>query len=258
MLQFFSDRFSVDETIINRLLVKHTKDCPICAGSRVVEDENGDPVHCECWHRYNQEYQLYAANIPPEYHFKTTANLSESWRAQQDEQVFLNLGQYRKRIEDARKEGFGLYLKGEKGAGTTFIGTLLLMHAIECGMTAYFIQFRDLIDACLSLRDEDVKEDVNNLITNIDFLMLDDVDSVPDVKNRDIVESIVPNMLKKRSYAKAPIIATATYGIEQLPGRIGESLAAVLTERVSLLPFRGNVKRQGVKDLEKEFFKTDE
>ena len=79
MIHFFTDRFKVPDHIIDNLLIKYCSKCPICKGRRIIE-ENGELFKCQCLNAYREEYQLYAANIPLEFHPLTKESLTDEWR----------------------------------------------------------------------------------------------------------------------------------------------------------------------------------
>lgn len=255
MLRFLAPRFRVPDSIIDDLIQKHCVNCTICGGSRTVT-RNGQLFKCECLAQYNKEYIYYAAGIPKEFHTLSEADIDADWREQNIDAYDL-IWKYSQRIDDAVAKNFSLYLTGGSGSGKSFMSFLLLKKVIAEKKLGYFILLRDLVRAAMdSLRDTDLAEDVDNLVMNTDLLVLDNVDEVTAAKDKEIVNTVIVALLRKRIHSGKPIIITSSCRKSSLPRFIGDNLAEVLTSRASEIPFIGNLKSHELSKLEKDFFKN--
>jgi len=253
MPQFYTSTFKVSEKRIDSLVDMYCKKCPLCNGARVIENTTG--IHkCSCLIKYKKAYELFNANLPKEYHKFTKDDFVPEW--QKKNEISLSRAmQYSIQLSKALKEGFGLYIAGPAQSGKTFIATLLLKRALHEGYSAYFIIFREFINLALTaLRDKELAKDLNLLLTEIDFLVFADVDKVPVVKNQDIVNSILPALLKKRTHAGKVNIITASKPLNELEDIIGFDLASLLTTSVAPIKLEGSAILRKNSSLEDKFF----
>ncbi len=254
MLRFLSDAFTVDDVIIDALVAKHCDKCAVCGGRRTLPGPADSRIKCGCLKNYNKEYSLYAANIPKEFHTLTRDDLTSIW-IEENRAAASRAAKYQNQLGKALNTGFGLYLGGESGGGKTFIASLLLKQAIQEGYTCYFILLRDLVSRAINaFRDSDIQNDVDALVTSVDFLVLDDVDKVTAAKDQELVTTVLLALLKKRKYSGKPLIVTAGCRADDLRKKLGVDLAKTLTSGLSELYYRGNANLSKMKSLEDEFF----
>lgn len=253
MLQFLTNRFRVSDNIIDELIQKHCVNCEICKGDRTVI-RNGQLFKCECLNRYNKEYIYYEAGIPKEFHTLSKDDIDSKW-FEHNRDSMDRVAMYSKKIEDAIDRNFSLYLSGSPGSGKSFIAFLLLKQVIEKGKLGHFILLRELVRAALdSFRDSSLAEDVQNLVMETDILVLDNVDEVTAAKDKEIVNTVIIALFRRRIYSGKPIIITSNCRKDELARFIGDNLADVLTSRASEIPFVGNLKSHELSKLETEFF----
>ena len=256
MLQFLSNKFKVDPDIIDLLLEKHCSGCTLCKERRTIELSDGKWEKCKCLQNYNKEYALYAANIPKEFHSLTRDDFTSDWIAQ-NEEAFSRSIKYVQQLQKALDKGFGLYLGGTSGSGKSFIATLILKKAMEQGFSAYFILFRDFVQFAMNaLRDPEVQEDIDHLVTHADFLVLDSIGDVTALgrDGQELINTVVMALLKKRKYSGKPLIVTSHSRLSELKILLGEDAAPAITSGLSELSFTGDVNFDKVKKLEEEFF----
>lgn len=259
MLRFLSNTFKVDPEIIDILLEKHCSGCPLCKGRRTLELSDGKWEKCKCLQNYNKEYAFYAANIPIEFHPLTLDDFTPDWRAQ-NEEAFSRSIKYIQQLQKALDKGFGLYLGGNSGSGKSFIASIILKKAIEQKLSAYFILFRDFVSFAMNaLRDPEVQEDIDHLVTHADFLVLDSIGDVTALgrDGQELINTVVLALLKKRKYSSKPLIVTSHSRRSELKILLGDDAASAITSGLSELSFTGDANFDKVKKLEEEFF-TDE
>lgn len=253
MLRFLSSTFQVSDKIIDELSTKYCDNCTVCGGKRTVTTSTGRQK-CKCLEKYNKEYSLYEANVPKEFHTMSRNDLTMEW-VQDNRATYERAIKYSKQLDKALSKGFGLYLVGKSGAGKSFIASLLLKRALQEGHTGYFILLRDLVAAGINaMRDPDLQNDVNYLVTEVDFLVLDDVDKVTAAKNQELVSTVLMALLKKRKYHGKPLIVTSGCPMDTLPRQIGGDLARTITSGLSELYYTGDANSKRLQALEDEFF----
>jgi len=253
MLHFLVSRFKVPDSTIDTLIQKYCTNCTICKGARTIL-RDGKLFKCDCLKKYNKEYVYYAAGIPKEFHNLSKDDIDTEW-VDLNKDSMNRITSYSRKILDAIDQNFSLYLSGGPGSGKSFIAFLLLKQIITNGKSAYFILLRDLVSAAVdSLRDKDLANDVENLITNTDLLVLDNVDEVTAVKDRELLNTIIIALLRKRNHSGKPIIITSNCRKDELSRFIGENLTSVLTSRASEIPLIGNLKTSALTQLESDFF----
>jgi DNA replication protein DnaC len=99
----------------------------------------------------------------------------------------------------------------------------------------------------------DIKQDLSTLITQIDFLVIDELDSV----QSDIhpsVQSLLTSLLKKRSYSNKPLIVTATTPRDGIKYTLGTTIYSTFSERLSEIVFVGDYRKQLRQNLEDKYF----
>jgi len=80
----------------------------------------------------------------------------------------------------------------------SFFATLILKRVLREGFSGYFILLKDLINASFdSLSNNDIRNDLEKLITETDFLIIDELDKVFNDKN-DVVRNLLEDLFKRR------------------------------------------------------------
>jgi len=251
-MQFESNSFKVSSEEINALKVKHCDNCPACHGSRFVVIEN-KRQKCECVRKFNEEYTLIEANIPITFREARAQDIDENFKKQNNEH-FKRVAEYSKQLPKALEKGFGLYIQGACGCGKSFLATLILKRALREGYSGHFILLKDLVNAAFdSLSDSDVRNDLEKLITEVDFLVIDELDKIYNDKN-DMIRSLLEDLFKRRYYSKKPLIITSNVHKDGIKTILGDSIAAIFDERLVAITFLGNYRPQILSKLEQEFF----
>lgn len=252
----FNEAFQVSPAVIQNLKVKFCDSCKICGGTRriaSISDTNRTIKPCSCLIAFQEAFKLASANIPESLMHLTAEDMDSEFKVQNAaylERVLL----YIANLPSAVKDGFGLYLYGDNGSGKSFISTLIVKQALKKGYSAYFILLKDLIDVGFdSLMNPDIKQDLSTLITQIDFLVIDELDSV----QSDIhpsVQSLLTSLLKKRSYSNKPLIVTATTPRDGIKYTLGTTIYSTFSERLSEIVFVGDYRKQLRQNLEDKYF----
>jgi DNA replication protein DnaC len=227
--------------------------CPICKGERVLDDENSS-FKCDCLIHFNNAYALAHANIPVAFRELTSQDIDESFK-QENFEHFQRVQLYTQQQDKALTTGFGLFIQGSNGAGKSFIATLILKHALSKGYSGHFILMSDLVNAAFeALRDIEVRKDLEKLIVQTDFLIIDEIDKGFQDQNDNIQKMLLPLFKKRCDYFKKPLIVTSNVAKVNIAQAIGDTIASMFMERLTEIIFVGNYRPQILDKLENEFF----
>ncbi len=252
-IRFKSDTFKVSTAEIHAMKKKYCDECHLCDGERIF-DVGDNLVKCVCLDQFNAAYALAHANIPMAFREMTSKDIDEGFK-QENHEYFHRIQLYTQQQDIALKTGFGLFIQGSNGSGKSFIATLILKHALRKGYSGYFILMSDLINASFaSLRDEDVRSDLERLVVQTDFLIIDEIDKSFQDQNDNIQKMLLPMFKKRCDYFKKPLIVTSNVDKSNIGLTVGKTIAAMFTERLTEITFTGNYRPQILNKLESRFF----
>lgn len=246
---FESSTFKVSQKIIDSLRKKYCDNCKLCKGRRILEQ--GGFHKCSCVIKFNEEHKIIQANIPKKFKELTRKDLDRTFISQ-NKDVMAQIASYNENLKEMLELGKGLFLQGENGAGKSFLATLILRKALEQGYSGYFILQRDLINAAFAaLYDNDVRDDLEKVICEIDFLIIDEIDKMF-IDSGEKVQNLLEGLLKKRSYANKPLVVTSNKAMHQLGATLGNTIVSMFEEDLIEITFTGNYRpklNQQNKDL---------
>lgn len=255
-IRFESDIFKVSSDEIHALKKRYCDNCPICHGKRIFDD-NDNLIKCECLSQFNSAYSLIHANIPVAFREMGSSDIDADFKRENNE-YFHRVQLYTQQQDKALKTGFGLFLQGTNGSGKSLIATLILKHALRKGYSGYFILMSDLVNAAFAaLRDMEVRKDLEQLIIQTDFLVIDEIDKGFQDQNDNIQRILLPLFKKRCDYFKKPLIVTSNVAKDNIEQTVGKTIAAVFTERLTEITFTGNYRPQILDKLENSFFCED-
>ena len=257
-IRFESDTFKVSTDEILALKKRFCDSCSICKGARVIDEEGENLVKCECLQQFNSAYMLAHAHIPEAFRVLTVKDIAESFR-QENKEHFRRVGLYRDQLQKALDTGFGLFIEGENGSGKSFIASLILKRALRLGYSGYFILLSDLINATFeAMHNPEVKSDLEKLIIEIDFLVIDEIDKGFQDQNDTVQKMLLPLFKKRCDYYKKPLIVTSNVEKGNIAQTVGKTISAMFTERLTEITFIGNYRPQILNKLEQEFFEEND
>lgn len=252
-IRFESDIFKVSSNEIHALKKRYCDDCSLCKGKRIFDDDD-NLVKCECLDQFNAAYALAHANIPAAFREMTSKDIDESFK-QENHEYFHRVQLYTQQQDKALGKGFGLFIQGSNGSGKSFIATLILKHALCKGYSGYFILMSDLVNASFAaLRDDDVRRDLEKLVVQTDFLVIDEIDKGFQDQNDNVQKMLLPLFKKRCDYFKKPLIVTSNVDKSSIAQTVGKTIASMFTERLTEITFTGNYRPQILDKLENEFF----
>lgn len=245
--------FDVSLEQIEMLRKKYIDPCQICRGSRVIEEnfEGGIKyTKCVCVLKFNEVYSLVQANIP--IHFHDSLDMPDDFKLENAANLG-KLGKYGDKLSWALEKGAGLFIQGSNGAGKSYLGVAVLKKAIKEGYSAYFILLEDLINVAYnSLNNMDMRTELYNFLTTVDFLMIDEIDKMH-IDKRDMTISLLNSLLHARYCAGKPLIVTSTTIKKEFLNTTSQDVG-IFNERMIDLVFVGNNRPRILKSLEDELF----
>lgn len=255
-IRFESTAFKVSIDEIHALKKRYCDSCPICKGARVLED--GDNlIKCSCLDLFNSAYALAHANIPMAFRDLTSSDIAADFKLENSEH-FHRVQLYTQQQDKALETGFGLFIQGANGSGKSLIATLILKHALYKGYSGYFILMTDLVNATFgALHDLTIRKDLEKLVVQTDFLVIDEIDKGFQDQNDQIQKMLLPLFKKRCDYFKKPLIVTSNVAKVDIAQTVGKTIAAMFTERLTEITLTGNYRPQILSKLEDEFFLDD-
>lgn len=241
---------ATDEEILS-LKEKYCDPCKVCKGTRKLVTESKGPYTvspCICLGKFTIAVQLAHANIPVLFRDLTKDDIDKQFR-EQNANALGKTSIYSKKLAKAVNEGVGLFMSGSKGSGKSFIASLILKRVLKEGYSAYFILLKDLVNAAFqSLSDNEARADLQTLITQIDFLVIDEFDRIND--SSEMVLNLLSALFKQRCYSRKPLIITSNKAF----GKLDTTITPMFEERLLKLSFQGNYRSNLGNRLEQEFF----
>ena len=253
----FHKWFKVPEAEFQSLKSKYCDPCSKCSGTRLLDINTSEFVGttpCSCVKDFQAAYALAKAGIPIIYRELTTDDIDQEFARNNVEGMTKAL-KYYARLQKAHDDGTGLFLNGDNGSGKSFVAALILKEALAKGFSAHFVLLKELTAAAFdALRDEDARDDLETLITQTDFLVIDEFDKMYQDKN-ELVINLLDALFKQRYYINKPLIVTSNTPFDEIINTHSSSIASMFTEKLLKVCFTGNYRAKRGQDLESEFFK---
>lgn len=239
---------------VNELKTKILDNCPECRGKGRCITSKGF-VLCECIDKFRRYFDMLNANIPRSF-----------WDLEFDQKYFTPkfikentksltiITDYLNHLPNAVKTGAGLYIWGSYGVGKSFIGCSILKKALGQKFKTRFILLSELINfAHRALRDYEAKAMLDYIITEIDFLLVDEIDKK---YKTELIDALLDELFKKRYYSGKPFIVTSNKEPKKVLEGFGKSICEVFSERIIVVPLVGESFRPEIlKDIKKEMSK---
>lgn len=228
-----SDRLYLEE-FKNKLSKKHNKD---------EYDFYTDPV---CMGEYKIEVRKVLSNIPAKFRNLTLKNFVAP--GAENAKGFIT--DYLDNLDKYRKKGIAPFLNGSNGTGKSGLGAIVLMEVIKRGFTAYWTR----VDECKDLLtagwySDEIKQEFNNKILNVDFLMIDDLGDELRNLNSNLVESTINRILRTRTDNLKPTIITSNYKAnEKLKSIYDNRIYSILKEHALIVECNGDDFRDILSD----------
>lgn len=147
-------------------------------------------------------YRYYNANIPVDYWWR---EFDENWQGP------IKFAEYYQEItsdiKGAYKEGKRARFGAKHGIGKTFTCACILKRVVETDkFSAFYVNLHDIISVMLN-SPPDVKNQAKEILLNVDFLVIDEVDSrfMPTENAADLFGRILEPVLRTRIQNRMPL-----------------------------------------------------
>ena len=128
--------------------------------------------------------------------------------------------------EEVLKQGYGIYIFGDKGTGKTHLTACMVNELIRKNNTVLFTNFFEIskiIRNSFNKYNSSSELDFINTIANIDFLFIDDIGSEVLRRNDEDtwLQGIVFDVINKRYNNKKPTVFTSNNSLQELVSKRG-------------------------------------
>lgn len=139
---------------------------------------------------------------------------------------------YCKHMENALKEGIGLFLYGSNGTGKTHLSICALKHAIRKGYTGQLVTLQGAFSAYMDgvYGNMDAREWLNKRIKNVNILVIDD--ALKEYGKAEAIPVFFDNLIRHRMRRRLPTIISTNGTIEDFENRYGKSLVSLLMAKM--------------------------
>lgn len=144
---------------------------------------------------------------------------------------------YIDRLEENQAQGRAPFLYGKVGTGKTLFGCVILMEAIKKNKSVCFTK----VDECVNMLtsswyDEDVKQEFNDTILSVEFLMIDDLGDEMRSVSSNLVQSTINKVLRTRADNNRPTILTSNLEDNKLKEWYDARTYSILKEHAIMIP----------------------
>ncbi len=240
--------------------------CNICNGARSEKYEiEGNNyyfrVDCEC-QKKKREFQERVESI------KRNSLISERYKnvsfettktdsIQNFEHMLKRCKGYCEHADEALKNGWGVYLYGNRGTGKTHLAACMANDLINQGYELLFTNFFEItkeIKATYNKSNANSEIDLINRVTSIDFLVIDDIGTESMKKNGEDtwIQEKIYDVLNKRYNAQKPTIFTSNNSFSELVnerGMLDKSVDRIMEMSTMILKFEGQSYRREMRKV---------
>lgn len=175
-----------------------------------------------------------------------------------DPDALLQVKKYIKRCKEFRQKGVGLYLWGSNGTGKTTLMNCAFKEFIEKRYKVRIFIMDEIVDKFTSswYSDEE-KQELNNILRNIDFLGIDEMGKNVDKDGKpvylpDLVKRIMESVIRFRVQMNKPIWFASNTDPKFVKDVFSEDVASLLREAVIPVCVRGGDFRKEIQRMNKK------
>lgn len=192
-----------------------------------------------------KEYYLYCG-IKAGWHSKSLEDFTN------DDEALSKVKKYIKESADFYKDGIGLYLWGSNGTGKTTLMNCAFKEFISKGYKVRIYSMDEIVDKFTSSwYSEDEKQELNNVLRNIDFLGIDEMGKNVDKDGNpiylpDLVKRVMESVIRFRVQMNKPIWFASNTDPIYVKDVFSEDVASLLREAVIPVCVRGEDFRKEI------------
>lgn len=213
-----------------RIWQKTVGSCKLCDQRGFTRDSLGGLRSCSCRATYYRYLAWQRAGIPSKFYEKTLSDYTLP-----HPEVIDAITRYIVKLDEMFRDGIGLYLWGDFGAGKSGLATEILKEAFRRKTYESGFLFWPEVMKKLTAFDEvppEVRAELEKQLLSLDFVILDDVGREHRKEGSTWVSSNVDSIFRQRMHLGVPTILTSNFSMGQVKSMYGDSLASV---------FRGNL-----------------
>lgn len=172
----------------------------------------------------------------------------------------IKVKKYLTKLKQAYNDGIGVFLCGKNGNGKTLSACAIGKAAIRQGYSVRFTFLGDIISAFINtMYDTDKKEQLQEDILGVDFLIIDDLDKAYISEKSKYVNSILDNLFRIRVQNNLPVIMTANKLMKDILKSdeevFSKSLLSLFSESLLSIVFsNGDIRSELKKENMEKFF----
>lgn len=189
-----------------------------------------------CVQEYRLEVRKVQSHIPAKYRRLTLDDITHPQLKVSKEYI----QDYISNLEENRKQGVAPFLVGPCGTGKSLLGTIILTEALRRGFTAQFSKLDECIDLLTSSwYDDELKQEFNQQILSVDFLMIDDLGIEMRSLTSNLVESTLSKILRVRADNLRPTILTSNLDPNNFKTNYDGRIYSIIKEHALIVPCNG-------------------
>jgi len=235
---------------VEKLKIKILDNCSKCEGKGRYLTPEGFKL-CECINEFRRYVDMLNANIPRSYwDLELDFKYFTSQFLDQNSGSLEIICKYSENLSKVVETGSGLFIHGSYGVGKSFIGCSILKKALTQKYKGYFILLSELINlAHTALRDMRTKEFLFYIISDVDFLLVDEIDKK---YKTELIDTLLDEIFKKRYYSGKPFILTSNKEPAKVLEGFGKTIYEIFSERLINVPLVGESFRPEIlKDIKR-------
>lgn len=192
-----------------------------------------------------KEYYLYCG-IKAGWHDKSLKDFTN------DDEALSKVKKYVRESADFYKDGIGLYLWGSNGTGKTTLMNCAFKEFISKGYKVRIYSMDEIVDKFTSSwYSESEKQELNNVLRNIDFLGIDEMGKNVDKDGNpiylpDLVKRVMESVIRFRVQMHKPIWFSSNTDPIYVKDVFSEDVASLLREAVIPVCVRGEDFRKEI------------
>lgn len=208
-----------------------------------------------CSAKYDLYERLAHSNVPLKYWKFKLSDLNDEILGVESAKKYIS------KLDQAYKEGQGLFIHGANGNGKTLCATIIAKEALKRNYTVRFAFLGEIISAFIdTLYDQESRQRLQEDILGVDFLIIDDVDKAY-LKESKYIDATLDSLFRTRVQNSLPVIMTANKSLEDVLGIqeevFAKSLLSLFNESLLPIVFMGHDYRTDLKEKAKERYFGD-